>query len=618
MPGELHTALLDAGGFVSTDPTGVDHAGAGVINITKADGTVASLLSWNPATGDATHYSPAGSNALGGTRRQLFDRELYVDTTGAGAYVNVRDWGSILNKPATFPPSAHSHTYAALKAADGAWPTSLAGYGIADSVALYSAANTFTQNQTIRTGAVSILIIDTAAPGSSADATYTRYSRGGNAKWSTGLNRSGVNADTYDVYDEVNGATRWRILTTGAVLPNGGTLLPGTDAASDFGSVSFRWRNGTLSGTFTAGTLVATGGAGGASGLSVTQSNAYSLVNGGTTENHSFGLAINAGTSASDMALLVRNGSGGTTFFSVRGDGAISIGGAVTPITDAAFDFGSTTFRYRDGNFSGRVKGGTLDASVFQLADWNFAKWSGGTITIGGDAGQFNAVAIQSAGTVVGTFTSTGLSVAGALVVSNGATVTVTGSGTALAAIGRPATNDSYLTFWNNAANTQLGYVGSDGNNLYFARGTTPVVQMTTSAWFPTTDSATDSGTSSSRWRDGYFSRNLKLGNVTTAQLDNTGAQVVINGGSSYAITVGSFSDGKISDFNITGETCRFTVSNNTVVIENAASCPDFIVAAGTTANKINISVSAGVLTVWNKFGAGTNGTFGFTTTKRA
>jgi len=119
---------LQAGKFVASDPA------TGAVSIIAVGGALASLLAHDPVAGDTLHGAPAGSAIGGGTRRHLFDREVYVDNTGAGGYVNVRDWGSLLNKPATFPPSAHSHTYVALKAADGAWPTTVAGYGITDAI----------------------------------------------------------------------------------------------------------------------------------------------------------------------------------------------------------------------------------------------------------------------------------------------------------------------------------------------------------------------------------------------------------------------------------------------------------------------------------------------------
>lgn len=117
-PGDLHSAQLDAGSFIAMTPD------LGVVMVTEPDGTVTAILRWDPSSGDVNYDAPAGAAAGGGTRRHIFNEEIYVGPD------NVRDWASLLNVPATFPPAPHTHAFASLKANDPAWPTTVAGYGI--------------------------------------------------------------------------------------------------------------------------------------------------------------------------------------------------------------------------------------------------------------------------------------------------------------------------------------------------------------------------------------------------------------------------------------------------------------------------------------------------------
>lgn len=122
MPGDLHTTKLDAGSFVSITPD------VGITMVTEPDGTVAAISSWDPIAGDVSYNAPIGSAGGGGTRRHLFQQGVYVVV--AGTPRDVLAWSSLTGVPATFPPSAHTHTFASLKLNDGAWPTTIAGYGI--------------------------------------------------------------------------------------------------------------------------------------------------------------------------------------------------------------------------------------------------------------------------------------------------------------------------------------------------------------------------------------------------------------------------------------------------------------------------------------------------------
>ena len=71
--------------------------------------------------------------------------------------------------------------------------------------------------------------------------------------------------------------------------------------------------------------------AGAASGITV---NGYSgqvaaQINGNTTTNNSYGLYVTAGTSASDVAFLVRNAAASSTFLTIAGNGGVGINSAV-------------------------------------------------------------------------------------------------------------------------------------------------------------------------------------------------------------------------------------------------------------------------------------------------
>ena len=64
---------------------------------------------------------------------------------------------------------------------------------------------------------------------------------------------------------------------------------------------------------------------GGAARVTQTSGGNTIEVFGGTTSGQSYGLLVNAGTTANDYAATFRN-SGGTTMFRVRGDGKVGIG----------------------------------------------------------------------------------------------------------------------------------------------------------------------------------------------------------------------------------------------------------------------------------------------------
>jgi hypothetical protein len=93
------------------------------------------------------------------------------------------------------------------------------------------------------------------------------------------------------------------------------------DNAGSFGGVS-NWAWNSTSGTM----AVAANTTGSALTLQGINSNYVEVVTGGSGTGVSYGLRINAGTNATDAALLVANQTGATSYFAVYGDGGINVG----------------------------------------------------------------------------------------------------------------------------------------------------------------------------------------------------------------------------------------------------------------------------------------------------
>jgi len=90
-------------------------------------------------------------------------------------------------------------------------------------------------------------------------------------------------------------------------------------------------------------------------------SNAYALnVTSGSTSGQAYGVAISAGTTSADTALLVRNQAATSTFFTIAGNGQIAVsppGGAVTAFTVTA----------QTGGYAALFNGANVTSNSFGL-----------------------------------------------------------------------------------------------------------------------------------------------------------------------------------------------------------------------------------------------------------
>lgn len=208
---EIVDPILEVGTIVGVAPAD------GIVGAIAGDGTVKILEAWDPVQGDVTHSAPAGSVGGGGTRRHLFDRELYVDTGGA-VYVNIRAFASITGKP-----------------------TTVQGYGITNAIRTDLGATQNIDNALTLAGALTI----------TTNATYfTGKTAGAVAKRLIGVNASGLVAIDADAVGS----------TFGAGLVVAGTVSPSTDNARDLGDGSHRWRDLYLAGTLSVGSISTSGG----------------------------------------------------------------------------------------------------------------------------------------------------------------------------------------------------------------------------------------------------------------------------------------------------------------------------------------------------------------------
>jgi hypothetical protein len=120
------------------------------------------------------------------------------------------------------------------------------------------------------------------------------------------------------------GSTDCMYLDAGAnlFLPIGG-LTAGTGVTVSAGGITVQAGASTFQAVTMNGTLTLAPSSG-ASPLIASSVNAYAAIfNSTVTANQSFGLAVSAGTSASDTALLVRNAAASTNYLIIRGDGVI-------------------------------------------------------------------------------------------------------------------------------------------------------------------------------------------------------------------------------------------------------------------------------------------------------
>lgn len=276
---EIVNPVVEGGVFVGMDPA------TGIVAGIAADGTVKVLELWDPVQGDAFHRAPAGSAIGGGTRRHLFDREVYVDSTGAGAYVNVRAWASITGKP-----------------------TTIAGYAITDAI-------TTAGGQTIA-GQLTVSSIRAGAA-TWASLGQVRLPNNNVIAWRNA-------ADSADFTLRLGAGNRFAL---DAGLDVNGALLPVSDNSSDLGDASHRWRNFSMIGVATIVGKVVAG---------VNNLNGYRLVQSGGGEA-SFAIMSSANIFIIDESQFGTRFNGGVGINTAPpGAGSLALAGSVVVGTTLA------------------------------------------------------------------------------------------------------------------------------------------------------------------------------------------------------------------------------------------------------------------------------------------
>jgi hypothetical protein len=346
---EIVKPFVDAGAFVGTD------AENQVVAVLAGDGTVQALTSWDTAAGDAHYYAPAGTNVGGGTRRHLFDGEVYANTgtRSVPVYSNVRAWASITGKP-----------------------TTIAGYGITD--AMTTGANVVT-TFTITSAGLAV----TGAAGSSRSISYQTA---GVVRWVVGAGsgaETGSNAGSaykVDAYSDAGAALGTALMidraTTGNITVTR-HVVPSSDNAFDNGVSGAAWRNGRFGGTVTATTFV--GALTGNASSATTATTATSATSSTTATRLATPRSINTVPfdGSADITLPTGAAAAGTLTGTTLATNVVTssittlgtlttlvLGGNLTTSSDNAFDIGGvSSARFRDFNLARNAAiGGTLTA----------------------------------------------------------------------------------------------------------------------------------------------------------------------------------------------------------------------------------------------------------------
>lgn len=128
-------------------------------------------------------------------------------------------------------------------------------------------------------------------------------------------------------------------LTDFALAPaTAGSVIVGTAAGAAIGTRFGPNGNVTVSTPSSGSSLTLSAGVAGAE---------VEVINGNATAGQSFGIRLNAGTNSSDYGFLLRNAGNSTSYFEVRGDGAILGGGTVAAgLVDMSPDTGTFTSTY--------------------------------------------------------------------------------------------------------------------------------------------------------------------------------------------------------------------------------------------------------------------------------
>lgn len=346
---EIADPIFEVGTVVSVAP--ID----GIVGAIADDGSVVVTEAWDNVQGDSIHTAPAGSAVGGGTRRHLFDREVYVDTVGDGSgYVNVRAYTSITGKP-----------------------TTVQGYGITNAIRTDLGATQNIDNALTVALAVTITTNATYFTGKTAGAVSKRL---------IGVNAGGLVAIDADAVGTTFGA--------GAAFS--GAITTATDNANDVGASSFRFRHGYFSGTVTTASITYT------SNLIGTRTSGAVLSNTGNATTGTLYVVLS--NTAGNAYFGVEDSTGGGLFPGTTANAVLLGAVAAKPVQLISSNAVVATFNSTGAIIPGKVAVGDTavdsQAGIYTLGTYGLRmKRDGGTASTRGNMLVFHSNIGYSGGT---------------------------------------------------------------------------------------------------------------------------------------------------------------------------------------------------------------------------
>ena len=273
-----------------------------------------------------------------------------------------------------------------------------------------------------------------------------------------GVNVWGIGAKSWGIGEKlVTGSWVWKVDHQGNVTQKG-NLLPSVDNSLDFGASSYRWKNGYFTGIITAGDYVSgidgagiiAGGKGGGKHLII---------------NDIDGARWALATGGYDLTFYKHKSDTDTWEEALRleGDGAtntplgMTVSGFIRPKADNTYDLGSSSLRWRNGYFAGTVYINTdihVDGHWYWKPSKNFQLYP----TANGQEWSFDL-----------------------------------------------RNQDTYSgCYWHVWSDTKYTILKVEGDTGY----------VKTRELMPLSDNSFNLGSSSLRWKNGYFAGNLNVGGV--------------------------------------------------------------------------------------------------------
>lgn len=662
--------VFAAGLFIGMAPA------LGVLGARAADGSDAVLIAWDPVTGDATYSAPVGSAVGGGTRRHVFDRPII--STSSLTVTSITASGAI----------ASGGAVTGLATAGAPWTiTGGAGTGAVylsflngDGVATHynwqiSKSNTIASalefaHATVAGGVVwatptlALLSDDTAVfaggiRAKNGSAAAPSYVFAGDV--TTGIYRAAAETIGF----AAGGGQRATLSATG--------FFPGSDNGYDIGSTSFRWRIAEFSGnvnaaSYTAGGITSAAGwfaAPNAKGLLVQNSsgsnkvaitldatNIWQIGDGlpvvfsgtavgihndaprlylydtnGTANNRRFDWTVSTNTldleARTDAVGFVR------VMFSIpHTSGSIQAIG-INPLTDAAYDLGSSSFRWRfvTSQYLQTTATGANVTSLLIGTDatetnyrWQFyltgndmhilSRAFGDVVSLYYTGGEVEVKSNNSKGA---TPTRWGFNI-------RDTTSAVTGAGGGILFSGYKTGTSAVGHFGAIAGLKANGTAGNETGTLrlyYSSSGTITAgldLNTSTAVFYlsasPGTDNASDLGSTSFRWRDAWVSGNARiLGQVIGGRLSLRNAADSGNVGYfiKYMNWTGSGVDETPTITSETGFGIRFCYNGSVVVRGEMHTSGSFRWTGGAYVGATVTAAATNCFEAWNQDTVGNN-----------